>query len=90
MVWLWPENVPHWHAWQCCQTQWRYATAGMGAAQPIGLDYAACAAYLQHALGYHPRRRGTRSLSAAMQSLRVCEAGALEGFAQARVTQPKR
>ena len=83
IAWLWPDNVAHWNAWVCVQTQWRYTSGGMGAPVATGLDYAAVTAWLQ-AQGHHPRRRGSRSLPAALYAIAACEQGALQGMAQAR------
>ena len=41
-VWIWPDVVPIWQAWQSIQTQWR--VGGMGGAN--GLDYAGVRAWL--------------------------------------------
>ena len=85
-AWLWPDNQPHWQLWCSVQTQWRYAAGGMGAPQATGLDYAAVTAWLQ-AHGYHTRRRGSRSMPAALHAIAACEQGALQGMAQQRAQQ---
>lgn len=79
VYWLWPDNLDHWQAWTSIQTQWRYASSGMGAPVATGLDYAAVTSWLHHALGYKLRR-----LRDALQAIQACEVGALEGMAELR------
>lgn len=66
---LWPDNLPAWIAWGAVQTQWR--RAGQAGVR-VGLDYTACAAWLQ-AAGYKRRRRQTLLLD-----LQECERAALD------------
>ena len=42
VAYLWPCNVPSWHAWSAVQTQWRTGMAGA-----TGLDYAGVRAWLE-------------------------------------------
>lgn len=78
---LWPDNLPAWHAWQSVQSQWR---VGMGGA--TGLDYTGVQACLR--LQGH-RGAALRELFAGIQA---CERATLEAWAEAREreqNQPK-
>lgn len=80
-VYLWPDNLPAWGAWQAVQTQWR---VGMGGA--TGLDYTGVRAWLDEQGSAGPERR---ELFAGIQA---CERATLEVWAEAREreqNQPK-
>lgn len=77
---LWPECVPLWLAWNALQTQWRTGMEGR-----TGLDYAACAVWLE-AHGYGPGRR--RNLRAALGDLAAMERAALTAWAEQQAKKP--
>lgn len=75
-LYLWPCNVPAWHAWQGVRTQWREGMAGRS-----GLDYAGVRAYLD-LQGIHGAER--RTIFAGIQA---CEIATLEAWAEQRQQQ---
>lgn len=75
-VWhLWPENVPLWNLWSSLSTQW--ARVGMEGI-PVGLDYAAVWAVLDHS----PIPRRKRAW--AFEVLQGMEAAVLSEWAKQR------
>lgn len=75
VVWLWPDCLPAWYAWQAVQTQWRIG--GMGGY--TGLDYAGVRAWLDEC---GPDKRKTRREWFAC--FQACEAATLNAWASAR------
>lgn len=72
-VWLWPDSLPAWAAWQAVQTQWR--TGGMGG--QTGLDYMGVRAWLDEC---GPRRRSQRR--EWFECIQACEAATLAAWAE--------
>lgn len=72
---LWPDNLPAWHAWQRVGTQWRTGVAG-----PTGLDYAGVRACLDE-LDIEGGPAARREIFAAIQA---AEIATLEVWAERR------
>jgi len=78
-VYIWPENVAAWQAFQSVQSQWRVGMSGA-----TGLDYAGVRTCLE-LLGTSPRQ-----LRAIWPGLQACEQAVLRVWGEERERQRKK
>lgn len=71
-MWIWPDCVPAWNAWQAVQTQWRTSMAG----GCTGLDYAGVRAWLCE---FGPQNRAERR--EWFEHIQACEMATLRALA---------
>lgn len=78
-VWLWPDCLPAWAAWQAVQTQWRHSASG----GITGLCYAGVRAWLCEC---GPTSRAQRR--EFFEAIQACESATLQAWAQHSSSTP--